>query len=241
MPGRSSRDGSQRATIHLIDERRLCCHSVRHGNDPDTRQPGAGRRRAVGTLGLPRPAPRPVALRAACPLGPADRLVAAAVAMLVVGGAGCDGRRKAGACLRRGAAFAVAPRPVPRRRHGHAGRRLHLQRHRRRGHRRRRRAHAFPPAALGPGEPQAGLDVPARCRRWSGWSCFSSSTASRSSLGVASLAVVAIYPFTKRFTDWPQLVLGLAFSWGALDGLGSAFRQPVGCRRRCSISARSCG
>jgi 4-hydroxybenzoate polyprenyltransferase len=37
-------------------------------------------------------------------------------------------------------------------------------------------------------------------------------------LGVASLAVVAIYPFMKRYTDWPQLVLGLAFNWGALVG-----------------------
>ncbi|MCP1198246.1 4-hydroxybenzoate octaprenyltransferase [Notoacmeibacter sp. MSK16QG-6] len=37
-------------------------------------------------------------------------------------------------------------------------------------------------------------------------------------LGVASLAIVAVYPFAKRFTDWPQSVLGLAFSWGALMG-----------------------
>jgi 4-hydroxybenzoate polyprenyltransferase len=34
--------------------------------------------------------------------------------------------------------------------------------------------------------------------------------------GVASLALVAIYPFAKRFTWWPQLFLGLAFNWGAL-------------------------
>jgi 4-hydroxybenzoate polyprenyltransferase len=37
-------------------------------------------------------------------------------------------------------------------------------------------------------------------------------------LGIGSLAVVAIYPFMKRITNWPQLVLGLAFSWGALMG-----------------------
>ena len=36
--------------------------------------------------------------------------------------------------------------------------------------------------------------------------------------GVASLLVVAIYPFMKRITYWPQVVLGLAFSWGALMG-----------------------
>ena len=35
-------------------------------------------------------------------------------------------------------------------------------------------------------------------------------------LGVASLALVAIYPFAKRFTWWPQLFLGFAFNWGAL-------------------------
>jgi 4-hydroxybenzoate polyprenyltransferase len=36
--------------------------------------------------------------------------------------------------------------------------------------------------------------------------------------GIASLVVVAIYPFMKRITWWPQIVLGLAFSWGALMG-----------------------
>lgn len=35
-------------------------------------------------------------------------------------------------------------------------------------------------------------------------------------LGVASLAIVCIYPFAKRFTWWPQVFLGLAFNWGAL-------------------------
>lgn len=35
-------------------------------------------------------------------------------------------------------------------------------------------------------------------------------------LGVASLALVAVYPFAKRFTWWPQVFLGLAFNWGAL-------------------------
>jgi len=37
-------------------------------------------------------------------------------------------------------------------------------------------------------------------------------------VGFASLAPVAIYPFMKRITSWPQAVLGLAFSWGALVG-----------------------
>src|SRR5690606_33233013 len=35
-------------------------------------------------------------------------------------------------------------------------------------------------------------------------------------LGIASLGLVAIYPFAKRFTFWPQVVLGLTFKWGAL-------------------------
>jgi len=41
--------------------------------------------------------------------------------------------------------------------------------------------------------------------------------------GIASLAIVAVYPFFKRFTYWPQIVLGLAFSWGALMGWAAAF------------------
>ncbi|HWV19636.1 MAG TPA: 4-hydroxybenzoate octaprenyltransferase [Devosia sp.] len=36
--------------------------------------------------------------------------------------------------------------------------------------------------------------------------------------GVASLVLVAIYPFMKRITWWPQFFLGLAFSYGALIG-----------------------
>jgi len=41
--------------------------------------------------------------------------------------------------------------------------------------------------------------------------------------GIASLAIVAIYPFMKRITYWPQIVLGFAFSWGALMGWAAAF------------------
>ena len=35
-------------------------------------------------------------------------------------------------------------------------------------------------------------------------------------LGVAALLPVAVYPFAKRFTWWPQVFLGIAFNWGAL-------------------------
>src|SRR5690606_8569704 len=41
--------------------------------------------------------------------------------------------------------------------------------------------------------------------------------------GIASLAIVAVYPFMKRITWWPQVTLGLAFSWGALMGWAAAF------------------
>ncbi|KGF67666.1 4-hydroxybenzoate polyprenyltransferase [Hoeflea sp. BAL378] len=44
-------------------------------------------------------------------------------------------------------------------------------------------------------------------------------------LGLASLGVVVIYPFAKRFTDWPQFFLGLAFSWGALMGWAAIFAE----------------
>ncbi|WP_428427754.1 4-hydroxybenzoate octaprenyltransferase [Pararhizobium sp.] len=42
-------------------------------------------------------------------------------------------------------------------------------------------------------------------------------------LGVFSLVFVAVYPFAKRFTDWPQFFLGLAFSWGAIMGWSAEF------------------
>jgi 4-hydroxybenzoate polyprenyltransferase len=35
-------------------------------------------------------------------------------------------------------------------------------------------------------------------------------------VALSSLALVAAYPFMKRITWWPQLWLGLVFSWGAL-------------------------
>jgi 4-hydroxybenzoate polyprenyltransferase len=42
-------------------------------------------------------------------------------------------------------------------------------------------------------------------------------------VGLASLGVVAVYPFMKRITYWPQIVLGFAFSWGALMGWPARF------------------
>lgn len=37
-------------------------------------------------------------------------------------------------------------------------------------------------------------------------------------VALASLALVAAYPFMKRITGWPQVWLGLVFSWAALVG-----------------------
>jgi 4-hydroxybenzoate polyprenyltransferase len=37
-------------------------------------------------------------------------------------------------------------------------------------------------------------------------------------VGLSSIPIIIIYPFMKRITYWPQLILGLAFNWGALLG-----------------------
>ncbi|WP_246731431.1 4-hydroxybenzoate octaprenyltransferase [Methylocapsa sp. S129] len=42
-------------------------------------------------------------------------------------------------------------------------------------------------------------------------------------LSLGSLAIVAVYPLMKRVTAWPQAVLGLAFSWGALVGWAALY------------------
>ena len=56
-----------------------------------------------------------------------------------------------------------------------------------------------------------------------GLRCCCSSTV-RDWAGIASLGIVAVYPLMKRVTSWPQAVLGLAFSWGALMGLAALGR-----------------
>jgi 4-hydroxybenzoate polyprenyltransferase len=45
-------------------------------------------------------------------------------------------------------------------------------------------------------------------------------------LGVASLGLVAAYPFMKRITWWPQAWLGLTFNWGVLMGFAAALGGP---------------
>ncbi len=51
-------------------------------------------------------------------------------------------------------------------------------------------------------------------------------------LGTASLSLVFIYPFCKRWTYWPQAILGLTFNWGALVGW-SAVTGDVGIPALC--------
>ena len=80
--------------------------------------------------------------------------------------------------------------------------------------------------------------------RWIGLAVLLSFNGFTVLLGIASLAIVAIYPFMKRITYWPQIVLGLAFSWGALMGWAGAF--PAGLpglpsHRFCYMLARSRG
>ena len=35
-------------------------------------------------------------------------------------------------------------------------------------------------------------------------------------VGILSFPLIILYPFMKRFTNWPQLVLGFIFSWGVI-------------------------
>jgi 4-hydroxybenzoate polyprenyltransferase len=42
-------------------------------------------------------------------------------------------------------------------------------------------------------------------------------------MGLASLLIIAVYPFMKRITSWPQAILGLAFAYGGLMGWAAYF------------------
>ena len=150
-------------------------------------------------------------LRAADAARPADRHLAAAVALLVVAWRS----PLAGRLARR-----LAVRAVRHRRGGDARRRLHLQRHRRPRFRRAGRAHR------GRGRCRSGevtvrrrVALPRRCSsRSASPSCCCCQPARRRGSASPSLALVFTYPFMKRITCWPQLFLGLTFNWGALLG-----------------------
>jgi 4-hydroxybenzoate polyprenyltransferase len=60
-------------------------------------------------------------------------------------------------------------------------------------------------------------------------------------LGVASLALVAAYPFMKRITWWPQAWLGLTFNWGALLGFSAAIGAGPGFWRQIAPFVLSTG
>ena len=156
------------------------------------------------------PAALGAALRPAGALGPADRHLAADAALLVVGGAGH--RRGLGTPGRLDGAVRAG-------RARHARRGLHLERHRRPQDRCPGRAHARPAAARrARSKLRNALDLDGRCSRWSAPRSCSSSTSSPAAWRSLSLILVAIYPTMKRLTSWPQVVLGLAFNWGALVG-----------------------
>jgi len=55
----------------------------------------------------------------------------------------------------------------------------------------------------------AGLAILLQLNRLSVW------------LGAGSLVLVALYPFMKRITWWPQAWLGITFNWGALLGFAA--------------------
>lgn len=57
-------------------------------------------------------------------------------------------------------------------------------------------------------------------------------------LGVASLGLVAVYPFMKRVTWWPQAWLGLTFNWGVLLGFAAALGGPA-CGWLLALAARA--
>ena len=177
---------------------------------------GRTRRRFDRKLGRPLRARLDAPLSAAGPPRPPDRLLAAAAAVLVVGRRSPPSR--AGA-----PAQSLAHRAVLHRRLRHARRRLHLERHRRSRPRRRRRAHALAADPVRAGERRAGGAPSWLLQALVGLAVLLQFNRFTIVAGIASLAVVAVYPFMKRITYWPQIVLGLAFSWGALMGWAAAF------------------
>ena len=74
------------------------------------------------------------------------------------------------------------------------------------------------PLPSGQVTPKARVRLHAACSAWSGLPCCCSLNRFSILLGLGVLPIVALYPFVKRFSHWPQAVLGLAFNWGALMG-----------------------
>ena len=213
-----------------LTSRSLRARAGRHDR-PDCR----ARRCSAAELARPLRAGLAEAVRAAGALGPADRLVAAAVAVLVVGGAGGDRCRRdrapnvwhlflflVGAIAMRGAGCTYNDL-VDRDLDAQGG------------------ADARPAAALRRGDARGRRCVFLVLQALVGALVLLQFNGFTDLLGLASLSSSAIYPFMKRVTDWPQFVLGLAFSWGALVGWSATARQARAPRRSCSMPARCCG
>ena len=155
-------------------------------------------------------------LSAAGPPRPADRVLAPADAVLVVGRARRDPCPQPSQSLASSSCSSSAPLPCAAR--AAPGTTSSTATSIRRVERTRSR-----PIPSGQVTRRRGRRLSAVAGAWSGsWSCCSS-TGSRSMSASLSLAVVAVYPFMKRITYWPQIVLGLAFSWGALMGWPATF------------------
>jgi 4-hydroxybenzoate polyprenyltransferase len=111
-------------------------------------------------------------------------------------------------------------RSVDRRRLRHrrvpdARRRLHLERHDRQGFRRGGGAHEIPPIPSGQVTTRQAF-VWLVIQALVAFGILLTFNWAAIGLGILSLLPVAIYPFAKRFTWWPQVFLGIAFNWGAL-------------------------
>ena len=61
--------------------------------------------------------------------------------------------------------------------------------------------------------PQLPFELP---KQWVGFLLVLMTNLATVLLSVGALAVIALYPFMKRYTNLPQVVLGIAFSWGIL-------------------------
>ena len=117
-----------------------------------------------------------------------------------------------------------------------ARRRLHLERPRRPRHRRPVERTRSRPIPSGQVSVERGAASSWWCRRWSGSLVLLQFNGFAIAAGIASLGVVAIYPFMKRVhllaadLARPRVLLGRA------DGLGRGVRPARCCRRVCSIA-----
>ena len=173
-------------------------------------------------------------LSAAGAARPADRLLASAVAMLVVVGArrgrGAGPRRRA-SCTSSCSSSAPSPCAAPAAPGTTSSTAIST------GPSSAQRSRPIPSGQVASPKPRCFWS----CKRSSGLRFADPFNSFTIGLGIASLAIVAVYPFMKRITYWPQIVLGLAFSWGALMGWAGSVRPARACQRSCFTPDRSPG